>query len=308
MLDLKTKRHVLRYGLIFVFGVAVALPLIKYSPDPYDPISKGAFVRVRIVHPIESSYGDEVQSVSSSLESRNEGWLNQKDNDSILLKDMEESSASATPGTLIIWPEETLGNDLNLDVEKDNLQLLLPTIPKETYLLSGVRTFSKQGRFTSAVLVAPERRFVDVVHKEKLMPIGESLPLIVEPIFRWFGLFPEYIYMLSPSRESRHTMEITVGGRSIRLGILICFEEVYDIDEFDLHDVDILIGLSKNFVLGEIAQSQQEAVAKWRAVESGKTLVRASFGGRSSVILPNGEVMNSMERNVKYTDFDVPIF
>jgi apolipoprotein N-acyltransferase len=79
---------------------------------------------------------------------------------------------------------------------------------------------------------------------------------------------------------------------------MICFEVAVDDITRDLvqQGAEILVVQTNNSDFGTTNESaQQLAIAKLRAIESGRVVVNISTVGLSAIILPSGEVIDSLE-------------
>jgi apolipoprotein N-acyltransferase len=83
-----------------------------------------------------------------------------------------------------------------------------------------------------------------------------------------------------------------VGG--VRLGVLICFEDLFSEDVLDLAAAsDALVVLTNDVWLGEVGAAQHLAVAALRAVESGRWIARVANRGQTAILDPHGRMETS---------------
>jgi apolipoprotein N-acyltransferase len=146
----------------------------------------------------------------------------------------------------------------------------------------------------SVILIDPNARLVQSYAKIHPVPFAEAIPFWDIAPFRKFiqnvvGLESgwvmgtEYVVFDLPTRSG-----------SFRFGAPICFEDAFpDVcRNFYLKDVDLLVNLTDvSWSKTESAEIQHWAAARFRAIESRRTLVRSTNGGLTCVVGPYGEVI-----------------
>jgi apolipoprotein N-acyltransferase len=82
-----------------------------------------------------------------------------------------------------------------------------------------------------------------------------------------------------------------------RLGITICYEDVFGAEQLrQMADTTLLVNVSNDGWFGEsIAIPQHLQIARVRAAEAGRYLVRAATRGITAVIDPHGRVVDAIE-------------
>src|SRR5690606_23570913 len=83
-------------------------------------------------------------------------------------------------------------------------------------------------------------------------------------------------------------------GRDVALGVVICFEVAYDSIVADAvrEGAEILIVQTNNANFGMTAEStQQLAMSRMRAIETGRSTIQISTVGVSAMIAPDGRVL-----------------
>jgi apolipoprotein N-acyltransferase len=82
-----------------------------------------------------------------------------------------------------------------------------------------------------------------------------------------------------------------------RLGITICYEDVFGAEQLQyLADTTLLVNVSNDGWFGEsIAIPQHLQIARVRAAEAGRYLVRAANRGITAVIDPHGRLVETIE-------------
>jgi len=131
--------------------------------------------------------------------------------------------------------------------------------------------------FNSAFLFDPRGEYVSSYRKRQLVIFGEYVPLSDWlPVTRW----------LTPIQGSftpgRGPVPFILGEPAAKLAVSICFEDVFPhlVRESIEADTDFLLNLTNNGWFGEsAAQWQHAANAVFRAVETGRPLVRCTNNG-----------------------------
>ncbi len=145
-------------------------------------------------------------------------------------------------------------------------------------------------RVTNSALLFDAGRWVGRYDKHRLLPFSEALP--------FEATFPS-IRSLSP-RSGRFAAGTTVAP--MRLGehaiaTFICYEDLFPGHVSDLTasgDVDLLVNVTNDSWFGAGEPSMHLALAKLRAVEQRKYLVRSTVTGISAIIDPVGRTLGTI--------------
>jgi apolipoprotein N-acyltransferase len=127
-------------------------------------------------------------------------------------------------------------------------------------------------------------------HKKHLVPFGEFLP------FRSvLDFLSEYIAipMSDLSSGANRGKGISVNGQ--RIGASICYEDAFGAEQlYALPEASLLINVSNDAWFGDsIAPHQHLQMARMRALEVGRYVIRATNTGISAFIGPHGKVIKS---------------
>ncbi len=148
-------------------------------------------------------------------------------------------------------------------------------------IVMGVLRYEGDTLYNSLVAVESDGSLSDYYNKRHAVPFGEKTP--------FDAILPD----LCPGTD------LTVGKTdahlktdAYRLGCFICFDSVFSGAEQAKDDCDLLLLSTNDAWFGNGAGPKQHLRhAKLRAVESGKTLLRAGNTGISAVIDRNGRVL-----------------
>jgi len=188
---------------------------------------------------------------------------------------------------LIVWPESALpvlANDI-----PDYLQDLRTTARAHDadFAIGLVNFEPATGRFFNGLLVMNEGGD-SWYYKRHLVPFGEYFPV---PGFvrSWMRLMSLPYDDISAGPE--HQPPLRAAGQS--LGPTICYEDAFGSSQLDvLRDATLLINVTNNAWYGDsTAPHQHLQIARMRALEAGRFLIRSANDGITAVIGPHGELM-----------------
>jgi apolipoprotein N-acyltransferase len=150
----------------------------------------------------------------------------------------------------------------------------------------------KTRRYNSSVLILKSGQAAGRYDKMHLVPFGEYVPLRDSlPLMNWLSPY-DFDYSVTPGKEQTR---FALGD--YRFGMVICYE---DSDPYLARQyvrdgkpkVDFLVNTSNDgWFDGTSEHDEHLAVARFRAIECRRTLVRAVNMGISAVIDPNGRVL-----------------
>jgi apolipoprotein N-acyltransferase len=154
------------------------------------------------------------------------------------------------------------------------------------------------GRLNVALLWDPEDGPVDAYAKQRPAPFAEYIPL--RDVARRFSDAVDRVRtdMLPGTEVAVVGLPSERLGRTVPMGVGICFEVAYDriIREAVQEGAEILVIPTNNATFGFTAEStQQLAMSQLRAIEHGRATVQISTVGVSGVITPRGQVLDRTE-------------
>jgi len=188
---------------------------------------------------------------------------------------------------LVVWPESALpvlANNI-----PDYLQNLRATArAHDADLAIGLVNYEPAtGRYFNGLLVMNEDGD-GWYYKRHLVPFGEYFPV---PGFvrSWMRLMSLPYDDISAGPE--HQPALRAAGQS--LGLTICYEDAFGSSQLDvLRDATLLINVTNNAWYGDsTAPHQHLQIARMRALEAGRFLIRAANDGITAVIGPHGELV-----------------
>jgi apolipoprotein N-acyltransferase len=191
----------------------------------------------------------------------------------------------------IVWPENA--SDLNPQTN-DLAKLQIDSVVEkfQVPLILGAITESGDEVYNSSLYFAPGKGQVDQYDKKRPVPFAEYVP---DRDF-WYALAPDLVGLVSRGYTygARDGIFVFEGSN---LGVLICFEIAIDDIGRELIDegAEIILSQTNNADFGRSDETfQQAALARLRAIETGRAIVNISTVGVSKVFLPNGEVVEEL--------------
>ncbi len=132
-------------------------------------------------------------------------------------------------------------------------------------------------------------------YKRRLVPFGEFFP-VPAAVRKWMRLQSLPYYDMTPGEA--HQPPLRSGG--LRLAATICYEDAYGADQLAaLPSATLLVNATNNAWFGDSsAPHQQLQMARFRALEAGRYLVRATSNGITAVIGPDGAVVDRIPQFV----------
>jgi apolipoprotein N-acyltransferase len=187
---------------------------------------------------------------------------------------------------LIIWPETAIPSYYHLaDDFIDRISEQQSN--SKTLFMSGIvnKDQTSNKYFNSILLIDKEHLFYN---KHHLVPFGEYLPLksLLDRILRFLQI------PMSDFSSGNFENKILETDKAI-FGMSICYEDAYGTEvRQSLPDANILINVSNDAWFGDsFAPHQHLQIARMRALENGRYLLRATNTGISAVIDNKGKVV-----------------
>jgi apolipoprotein N-acyltransferase len=212
-------------------------------------------------------------------------------------------AASAHPADLVIWPEAPAPfswQDHQFSERASALAIraghpfLAGVIEWKSEMLASGRL--GQAPYNSAVLVDPQGQRVFVYDKRHLVPFGEYEP---------FPLIHRVVQSVSDEVGGFHKGIVASVGSlpgGYKFGVYICYEAIYpgEIREFAAKGANLLINISNDGWFGKSAAADQHLrMARVRAVENRRWVLRVTNSGLTAAIDPYGRVYQSIPRDVR---------
>lgn len=191
----------------------------------------------------------------------------------------------------IVWPENA--SDLNPQASPLALAQIEAVVSKyQVPLILGAITESNGAYFNSSLYYDVTGAQVDQYDKKRPVPFAEYVP---DREF-WNQLAPDLIGLVSRDYAfGTRDGVFELDGQQI--GVLICFEiAIDDIGrELVAGGAEVILSQTNNADFGRSDETfQQAALARLRAIETGRSVVNISTVGVSRIFLPNGEIISEL--------------
>jgi apolipoprotein N-acyltransferase len=188
---------------------------------------------------------------------------------------------------LIVWPESALpGLRRNFDGFIDDLAA--EARANDSDVVFGVPVLDPESLelFNSVFVVGGSEM---VYHKRHLVPFGEYLPLdaLIRPVTEVLGL---PVADFNPGSDVQPLLE----AAGYRLGVSVCYEIAFG-DEIvkALPEAQVLVTVSNDAWFGtSIGPHQHMQIARARALETGRYLLRATNTGVTAIVAPDGAIQS----------------
>jgi apolipoprotein N-acyltransferase len=211
------------------------------------------------------------------------------------------------------WRPENLGLSLNayLDLAQrhpaaltvlpeTSIPLFFDEMPQEALnaltqhgdLLLGIAIRHRDGGYVNGAVAiasqADERR-LQTYAKRHLVPFGEYVP----PGFEWFFRLVD-IPLSDFSAGPRRQPPLELAGQKVAPNI--CYEDLFGSEILAaLPEATLLVNLSNTAWFGDsLAQPQHLQIARMRALETGRMMLRATNTGITAAIAPDGRVLGAL--------------
>jgi apolipoprotein N-acyltransferase len=202
-----------------------------------------------------------------------------------------------SPG-LIVWPESPAPfwtTDLHL-------RKTLADIARNTqsYIIAGSIGIEHTGDpnrrpeiYNSASVISPTGAWTARYDKIHLVPFGEYVPFqtllsFAKALTREVGTF------------ARGNQRVPLDIGDSKAGTFVCYESIFpsEIRQFALHGGEVLVNISNDGWFGETGAPRQHLnMARMRAVENYRWLLRDTNSGVTAVIDPYGRIVKEAPRN-----------
>ena len=145
----------------------------------------------------------------------------------------------------------------------------------------------------SASLITPQGEWTERYDKVHLVPFGEYVP------FRRLLFFAESLtHEVGDFTPGDRRTVMRIDGHGI--AVIICYEAIFpdEVREFVAGGAEVLLNISNDTWLGETGGARQHLnMARMRAIENRRWVLRATNSGITAAIDPEGRVVASAARN-----------
>ena len=209
---------------------------------------------------------------------------------------------------IFVWPEGILPDISQKELIEYNW-LFKESFGDNHLLAIGINSEKSENGvikyFNSLSIYDDNLNLLHSYNKINLVPFGEFLPF--ENILKTIGLNTITNNHQSFSRgNERKIIEIKRESFILKILPLICYEIIYSGKIFNNSDFDLIINVSEDGWFGGSIGPQQHFIHSiFRAVESGKYILRSANNGTAAIVNPLGVIEQKVKfRESGYMDFN----
>ena len=208
--------------------------------------------------------------------------------------------------TIFLWPEGIIPNVHQSDLHEFKF-LFDEKFNKNHLLFLGININENDNRdeyYNSLSIYNHKLNLIDSYKKVNLVPFGEFLPF--ENFLGRIGLKSlTNNYQSFSAGKNREIIKINDNDFNLKVLPLICYEIIYSGKIFDNHNFDYIFNISEDGWFGNsIGPHQHFAHSIFRAIESGKYIIRSANNGVTAIINPTGFVEKKLPLGKSgYVDF-----
>ena len=222
------------------------------------------------------------------------GLFSNQERGAILQNHLDASYASIPESEeldLIVWPENASDvSPLDSPDARAEIEKLVSTY--DAPISFGTITHRGEDVFNSTIFWEPELGPTDFYDKKRPVPFAEYVP--DRPF--WRSLAPDLIDLV-PRGYSFGSRDGIFANDKFTVGSLICFEIAADDIPRGLaiEGAQVILSQTNNADFGYSDETfQQAAIARLRAIETGRAVVNISTVGLSAIYLPDGSVLDEL--------------
>lgn len=216
--------------------------------------------------------------------SQEQKWLDS--NQDTILKLYRERTEKVLGTQLIVWPESAVPDLANNQIPYIS-ELYRETRSHHSALVFGILRESDEGEhyFNSVLALDSKISWYD---KNHLVPFAEFFP-VPDFVRQWMRLMS--LPYSDFTRGGDNQPPLPAAG--LNLGVTVCYEDAYGSALLGvLRKADALVNVTNDAWFGHsTARYQHFQIARMRALEAGRYLIRAANNGVTGVIGPHGEVV-----------------
>ncbi|MGH9584155.1 MAG: apolipoprotein N-acyltransferase [Bryobacteraceae bacterium] len=205
--------------------------------------------------------------------------------------------SEAVRAPLVIWPEMPAPLYYYSDPAFRRLAARI-AVDHGYFLFETVAYTPENQPLNSAVLLGPSGEEIGRYDKIHLVPFGEYVP----PLFSFVNRITNEAGDFVPG----HDIKVLPAGQD-KLGVFICYESAFPdlVRQFTKKGANVLVNLSNDGYFGHSdAHEQHLLIARMRAVENRRYLIRATNDGITAVIDPSGRIVRELP---SYRELGAPV-
>jgi apolipoprotein N-acyltransferase len=198
---------------------------------------------------------------------------------------------NAPPPGVVLWPE--VGSWMRSDDPRTLALLRSVATSANAPFIAGMVGEDAAGIYNSAVFVGANGAVAGRYDKIHLVPFGEYVP------YRNLFFFADHLTrQVGDFTRGRNRSVFRTGGHSF--GVFICYESVFadEVRQFAKNGAEVLVNISDDGWYGDTSAPWQHLnMARMRAIENDRWILRDTNNGVTTVIDPKGRVTLSAPRH-----------
>jgi apolipoprotein N-acyltransferase len=209
----------------------------------------------------------------------------------------------ARPSQIIIWPEaptDFIDTDPLLRQSISNLARQANAAVIVNDVTVAAYTGNRPSLYNSASFYLPDGTYAGRYDKMHLVPFGEYTPY--KPLFFFVGdLLNDLLFI-----PGSHRTVFPVADK--KYGVFICYESIFgdELRHFALNGAQVLVNISDDGWYGDTSAPWEHLdMARMRAIENHRWLLRATNTGITAAIDPEGRITTTIPRHIR-TSVQVP--
>jgi len=275
------------YGISFVFAMtaaALACVALRYPRVRLMPLAALGLLWLFPVIPEGMSAHESALVVQPNINPEVD-WTG-----ALQTKTEEELSflSNTLPTPLVIWPE--LPAPLYYYDDPEFRRLANEIARRHGYFLFGTVAYTGEHQpLNTGLLLGHDGLVAGRYDKIDLVPFGEFVP----PLFSFVNRITRETGDFVPG----HDIQVLRAAPGHRLGVFICYESAFPdlVRQFARQGANVLVNLSNDAYFGHSeAHDQHLLIARMRAVENRRFVIRSTNDGITAVIDPAGRILRRL--------------
>ncbi len=213
---------------------------------------------------------------------------------------IEISSPKKSEKIIFIWPEGIIPG-ISQDQLKEYKWLFDNKFNENHLLAIGINSKEDDNKtikhFNSLSIFDHNLNIINSYKKINLVPFGEFLPF--EKLLKGIGLKTiTNDYQSYSKGKERNIINLNYNNLSVKILPLICYEIIYSGKIFTNNNFDYIVNISEDGWFGKsIGPEQHFTHSIFRAIESGKYVLRSANNGTTAIINPMGVIEQKVDIN-----------
>ena len=251
----------------------------------------GTFYKTKFDKTPKKNFNYKIRVIGSNISL--DRYYENIDTGSVIQDLIKLSNPNTKDKTIFIWPEGIFPNISQEDLiqysslfdVRFNKNHLLVVGTNSVLETEGVKKY-----YNSLTIYDYKLNILNSYNKINLVPFGEFLPF--KNLLKGIGLRSlTNNYQSFSSGDQRNIIQINHQDFLLRILPLICYEIIFSGKLFENTDFDLIINISEDGWFGQSIGPKQHFVHSiFRAIESGKYVIRSSNNGIAAIINPLGQI------------------